>query len=99
MLWTALSPAQECRGCGYQAADPKASWATVAATSPRRPAARLGGGMSLILPPSYVGGGRKSNAEGKPFGMKARPRIRTYLAEPIGAEGLNGACQKDDAKT
>jgi hypothetical protein len=56
-------------------------------------------GIALNLLPSSVCGGGKSNTKGKPFGMKARPRIGTYLAEPICAKGLNGACQEDDAKT
>jgi hypothetical protein len=49
--------------------------------------------------PSDVGGGRKPYSHGKPFRVKARPRIRTGLAEPIFAEGLHGAGEENDAET
>jgi len=49
--------------------------------------------------PSNVSGGRQHYADGEPFRVKARPRIGIYLAEPICAKGLNGACQENDTET
>jgi hypothetical protein len=48
--------------------------------------------------PGNVGSGRQADAYGEPFRAKTWTRIRTYLAKPIGAEGLNGACQENDAE-
>ena len=49
--------------------------------------------------PGNIGGGGKRNTDGEPFWAKARSRIRAYLAKPIFAEGLNGACQENDPET
>jgi hypothetical protein len=55
--------------------------------------------MASVQFPSDVGGDRKPYSHGKPFRVKARPRIGTGLPEPICAKGLYGACQENDAET
>ena len=49
--------------------------------------------------PSNVGGGCQSKAESEPFRAKARPRIRTDLTKPVGAEGLHGARQENHGES
>jgi hypothetical protein len=49
--------------------------------------------------PGKVGRGRQPNAKGEPLYAKTRPRIGTYLAEPICAKGLNCARKENDAET
>src|ERR1700722_14512236 len=49
--------------------------------------------------PGNVGGGRQGNAEAETFRAKGRPRIGTYLAQPVDAEGLNGARQENHGDT
>jgi hypothetical protein len=49
--------------------------------------------------PDQISDDRKDNADGEPFRVEAWSRIGTFLTEPICADRLNSACQKNKTET